>query len=479
MSLIGRFLGRLVGRAAPLVRQFRYDAARTTDRNRKHWAEADGYGPNRANSPDVRRVLRNRARYERANNSYLCGLVKTLAHDAIGTGPRLQLQAGGDRAAARRVERAFAAWSRAAGYADKLRVLYEAGIVDGEAFGVLSLNPQLPHPVKLDLRLVEADRVASPYSATASVGRVDGIEYDPAGNPVRYSVLRHHPGEDFAASLEVDYFPATRVVHWFRPDRPGQPRGISQLVPALTLAPVMRRYTQAVLSAAEFAAVLAGVMHTDQPPGETPTDVEAMDRVEFEHAALLTLPAGWKASQFKPEQPTSTYKEFKAELLNEMGRAVNAPFNVIAGNSSGYNYSSGRLDHQIYHRSVWIERDRLRSRVLDPLFNAWLLFAADSPGLDGLFADLPPVAEWAWDWHWDGFASIDPLKDANATETRLRLNLTTLAEECAADGKDWQEVLEQRAAEREQADSLGLTPEPAATTANPTDAQPEAANASD
>ena len=60
---------------------------------------------------------------------------------------------------------------------------------------------------------------------------------------------------------------------------------------------------------------------------------------------LLTMPEGWDATQFKPEQPTSSYKEFKGEILNEMGRCLNAPFNVIAGNSSGYNYSSGRLDH--------------------------------------------------------------------------------------------------------------------------------------
>ena len=55
----------------------------------------------------------------------------------------------------------------------------------------------------------------------------------------------------------------------------------------------------------------------------------------------------------------------------------------------------------------------------------------------------------------------DPLKDATAAETRLRLNLTTLAEECAADGKDWQEVLGQKAAEAAELARLGL-PDPAA-----------------
>ena len=47
-----------------------------------------------AAGPEVRRTLRNRARYEVANNSYARGIVLTLANDVIGTGPRLQMLLG-------------------------------------------------------------------------------------------------------------------------------------------------------------------------------------------------------------------------------------------------------------------------------------------------------------------------------------------------------------------------------------------------
>src|SRR5512137_1506375 len=69
----------------------RYDAAVTNEDNRRHWANADGLSANAANSAEVRRVLRNRSRYEVANNSYARGIVLTLANDVIGTGPRLQM----------------------------------------------------------------------------------------------------------------------------------------------------------------------------------------------------------------------------------------------------------------------------------------------------------------------------------------------------------------------------------------------------
>ena len=75
----------------PMRVRGRYDAAATTDENRRHWANADLLSANAANSPQVRKTLRSRARYEVANNSYARGIVSTLANDCIGTGPRLQM----------------------------------------------------------------------------------------------------------------------------------------------------------------------------------------------------------------------------------------------------------------------------------------------------------------------------------------------------------------------------------------------------
>ncbi len=151
------------GRAVRLLRA-RYDAAVTSDDNRRHWANADGLSANAANSPEVRRVLRNRVRYEVANNSYARGIVLTLANDVIGTGPRLQMLTE-DAEGNRRVEQAFAAWAKAVSLADKLRTMRAARASDGEAFAVLTSNPKLPTTVQLDLRLVEADRVCTPDSA--------------------------------------------------------------------------------------------------------------------------------------------------------------------------------------------------------------------------------------------------------------------------------------------------------------------------
>jgi len=446
--------------APPVTHRAKYDAAQTGPENRNHWSSADDLSANAANSPDVRRVLRRRARYERDNDPHLCGLTKTLAHDLVGTGPRLQLSLSEEQhEAARQVESAWQVWCRSVDLADKLRLLHEARPTDGESFGVFVTNPNNPHPVKLDLRILEAEQIATPGLNPFDATAVDGIEFDAAGNPSYYHVLKVHPGDNRSWGLDYDRVPARLVVHWFRPFRAGQARGVSELASAIPIGAQTRRYAQAVLTAAEFAAMLAGVMTSDlglSNEDSSEPKIERFDEVELSRGMLVTLPKGYKAEQFDAKQPTGSYKEFVGEKRNEMARPVLAPFNVISGNSSGYNYSSGRLDHVPYHRIVWIERERMRVRVLDKLFLAWYAEAL----LIGLIPDvLPAVNEWDWDWHWDGFASIDPLKDSSAIELRLRLSLTTLSEECAAEGKNWRQVIDQRAIELKYAKSKGLTPD--------------------
>lgn len=469
------WLWRLLGQRTPPshVRGWRsvrarYDAAQTTDENRRHWAAADGLSPISANSPEVRRLLRNRARYEVANNSYARGIVRTLANDVIGTGPRLQMLTANPEAN-RRIEQAFLAWSKAIGLAAKLRTARMARCVDGEAVALLTTNPKLPTPVQLDLRLVEADQLATPDLFAPTTNAVDGIVFDTHGNPTEYHLLRHHPGETVSMvgwSLEYDRYPASAVRHWFLSERPGQVRGVPEILSALPLFAQLRRYTLAVIAAAETAADFAGILYTDAPAGGESDEADPWESIELERRALVTVPSGWKMGQLDAKQPTTTYGEFKREILKEIARCLNMPYNVAAGDSSGYNYSSGRLDHQVYDLSIRVDRHHCEQVVLDPTLSAFFDEAALIPGL--LPAGIGPIASWPHQWFWDGRDHVDPAKEASAQETRLRNHTTTLAAEYARKGLDWEEQIQQRAKELERMRELGLsvstdqqpTPEP-------------------
>lgn len=442
-------------RGGPLrVVRARYDAAVTNEDNRRHWASADGLSANSANSAPVRRILRNRSRYEVANNSYARGIVLTLAHDVVGTGPRLQMLTA-DAEANRRIEIEFSRWAKGVGLAAILRTMRMARATDGEAFAVLTSNQRLTTAIQLDLRLVEADQVCTPDLDARAAHAVDGIVFDSAGNPVEYHILKRHPGES-ALGLHRDYdrLPAGSVVHWFRCDRPGQARGIPDIMPALPLFAQLRRFTLAVLAAAETAADFAGILYTDAPANGEADAAEPFEPIELEKRALVTMPGGWKMSQMQAEQPATTYAEFKHEILNEIARCLNMPFNVAAGNSSGYNYASGRLDHQTYFKAIRVEQAHLECVVLDRLLAAWFDEAVLIPEL--LPAGVGPIADWPHQWFWDGHEHVDPAKEATAQATRLANHTTTLADEYARRGQDWEAQLRQRAKELALMSELGL-----------------------
>jgi lambda family phage portal protein len=445
-----------------------FDSAVTNEANRKHWVNADGLSADAAASPEVRRTLRNRARYETANNSFAKGIVLTLANDVVGTGPRLQLLTEDD-GGNERVEQAFMAWTKAVGLPEKLRTMRASRATDGEVFAVLSSNPRLATPVKLDVRLIEADQVCTPDLSLLADSAVDGIVFDEFGNPAEYHVLKGHPGDTRTGLLGIEYdrVPAESVLHYFRADRPGQSRGIPDITPALPLFAQLRRFTLAVLGAAETAADFAGILYTDAPANGEAESVEPMDSIELEARSLLTMPGGWKMAQVQAEQPSTTYAEFKRELLNEIARCLNMPFNVAACNSSGYNYASGRLDHQVYFKSIRVEQEHLACTVLDRLLNAWLREAV-------LSSDLLPLAvrtlvatgqSLPHQWFWDGNEHVDPAKEATAQATRLASHTTTLAAEYAKQGRDWENELRQRGKELSLMKELGLAQEQTASLA--------------
>ena len=414
-----------------------------------------------------------------ANNSYARGIVSTLANDCVGTGPRLQMLTE-DAGANRIVEREFMRWADAVSLPEKLRTMRMARAESGEAFCMLVANAKVDSQVKLDLRLLEADQIATPLLTPQSFGvnAVDGIVFDAQGNPIEYHVLKNHPGDLLMRYLlDYDRVPAGAMVHYFRTDRPGQTRGIPEITPALPLFAQLRRYTLAVIAAAETAADFAAVLYTDAPANGEADPVEPMDLVELERRMATVLPGGWKLSQVHAEQPPTGFSEFAKEILNEICRCLNMPFNVAYGNSSGYNYASGRLDHQTYYKSIRVDQAQMGLTVLDRVLRAWLDEAILISELLPLWMRTAAFRHLGHQWFWDGQEHVDPAKEANAQATRLESNTTTLAFEFARQGRDWESELRQRAKEISLMRELGLSTDRAASSLtqqkNPNQKEPE------
>ena len=460
----------------PKKLQLKYDAAQTTSENVRHWSMADLLSADGSMTPEIRRTLRSRARYEVANNAYAKGLVLTLATTCIGTGPRLQLLSEDDEFNTL-VETEFIAWAETVRLCEKLQTLRMAKIADGEAFAAILRNPRIgqKHPVEIDLRPIEADRVTSPH--TSMTDDMDGILHDKFGNPVAYHVSSEHPGDTSLWNGTFTSIASDYMLHWYRPDRPGQSRGLPEITPALPLFAQLRRYTLAVLAAAETAADFAAVLYTDAPANGEAQPLEAMDVVPLEKRMATVLADGWKLGQIKAEQPATSYSEFKREILGEIGRCMQVPVNILLGDSSKHNYASGRLDHQTFFKSIKGEQVSCEQVVLNPIFDAWYREALRI----GLFREPPgafPIRRHWWEpgntnantkkpqtsslfrcWFWDGMEHVDPVKEVKASATRIDTHTSNLAIECAKLGLDWEDVLEQAAKERQRMIALQLDPD--------------------
>jgi len=452
-----------------------YDVARSRD---AHWVPADLLSAAQANDPHTRAELRRKSRYETANNSHCRGVTLTIANDLVGMGPQLQVTLPGveievNETTVRNeeiIETYWQQWADEVGLAEKLNTMALSKGIDGESFAMFVTNKKLQSPIKLDLTLIETDRVTDMGLGSLknqSERWADGIEFDAAGNPLWYTILRQYPGESWSSSpMQYDRVSAANVLHWFRKDRPGQVRGVPEILAALPLFGQLRRYTLAVIEAAETAADFAAILYTDVRPEEV-DNADPWDSVEINKGTMTTVPAGWKMSQFEAEQPTATHDQFQQTILREIFHCLNMPYSVGSGDYSKDSYSSGRLGLQTYLRIVRQQRHHMKLSVLDRIFAAWLR--------EFILLDIAPVAPvdllgMTHDWYFDPFASIDPVKDATADEKDLANGVTTQMELCAERKRDWRKINRQRAREIADQKAKGIYVPPAGT-AMPPDSQ--------
>jgi capsid protein len=445
MSILGairRIFSREPSRAVDYPRMVRgtYDAARTGDRNEKHWVGADCLDADAAHSPSIRRRISTRARMETGNNGFGKGINLTQANYVVGLGPMLQMGTQNKPFNAM-VEARWKSWAKRSGLARKLRTACKAKVSDGESFIIVRVNPNIADAVKLDLVGIECEQCASPNLPYAELNRIDGIKFDEFGNVLWYEVLKRHPGGQFAIfNSETENVPARYMLHWYREDRPGQHRGISEITPTLNRFAEDRRYREATIAAAENIANLSVLLETQGMPDDGPDASPPFQAFPMERGMITQLPYGHKMSQPKSEQPTAGYGEFVGAQISEEARPLNMPRNIAACDSSDYSFSGGQLDHLTYFVSIDVERDDCENMVLDKLFEVWFPLAVEAYGWTVTDSPVPSHS-----WSWPARPVIDGEKVANASRTNLSTGCATLRQLWAAQGQDFDDVVTEMA----------------------------------
>ena len=237
--------------------------------------------------------------------------------------------------------------------------------------------PKVDSPVKLDLRLIEADQVTTPdllRQEADLLNAIDGIVFDQHGNPAEYHVLKSHPGDNIAR------FDARFRPHAGRLDDPLLPRGPAGPEPRhsrdhagpAAFCPASPLHTGGLGRGGDGGRFRGGALYRCPGQRRGGTESSRWTWWNWNVAWPPCCPADGGLARFKLNNRRPTYGEFKKEILNEIARCLNMPFNVACGNSSGYNYASGRLDHQTYYKSIRVDQDHIGLVVLDRVLRAWL-----------------------------------------------------------------------------------------------------------
>jgi capsid protein len=145
--------------------------------------------------------------------------------------------------------------------------------------------------------------------------------------------------------------------------------------------------------------------------------------------------------------------------MRQVGAALGLPLELFAKDFSQTNYSSARAAMIEARRVFQQTQHALMRSVLTPMWN--LVFEegylrgylGTLPGAD---ADLGPWCKARWVP--PGYGWVDPVKEISASQSAIEVGVSTLSDEAAAQGRDWEEVLEQQAREKQRRLELGLFP---------------------
>lgn len=399
------------------------DVSWTTNQNGEHWSFATGGDANVVYNRERRRTSRNRARYETTNNCVLRGFIDLRTDDTIGDGPTLQMMMEEHE----EIEREWQAWSDEVNLAEKLDIIWDAKQQDGEGMALLVEDSRLDSAVPLNLVNFESEQMGNPFMSADTLGMYDGIRHT-NGIPESYFVYDFHPDTVRAvpATYTGEWYQPWRVIHLFKKRRPGQLRGLSELVPALPLAAIHRRYTTATLGAAEEAASMAFWLESDASPDDPNIEIgDPYEIVPFVRNQMVTMPYAYKVHQTKGDQPTTGYDTFDQAITIQMGRALKLPA-ALSYSSKEHNMASGRLEFQTYIRGIKKDRRIYLDRdALSKIFLAWMRwYLAEQSGMSVSDIDDAFIRQnYPHKWSYRPINHSDPEKQAKADATKLESGL--------------------------------------------------------
>lgn len=428
------------------------------------------------------------------NNGIAGGVIRTNIDNIVGTG--LRLAAKPDYRALGRTKEWADEWSRNTEakwrtFADTLEfdaarqlnfggmttMQLRACLLSGDAIGLPMWLPNRPGAKwSTAIQAIDPARLSTPTGQINGPRMRDGIEVIPeTGEPVAYHFRKSHPGDGYGflqGDTAFERVPAMtpfgrrKVIHLYEKLRPGQSRGKAIFAKVMAAFRMLDHYQRTELQTTVANSMIAAFIKTTMT-GEQVAELFGSGKqyvqerngwdVKLEGASVIPLFPGDELQAFNPTRPNSAYSAFVEAILRYIGAGLNMPYELLMKDFSKTNYSSARAALLEAWRYFLAMREWLATYWADPIYALWLEEAVNRGEVEAPDFYENRAAYCACRWIGPGRGWVDPLKEAQAADSRMNeAGVSTLERECAEQGLDWEEVLEQRAKERDFGKTLGL-----------------------
>lgn len=361
---------------------------------------------------------------------------------------------------------------------DMMRLLFRTRLVQGEFALLPHYLPDRPGAAfGTAFQVVDPDRICNRKGMPDTVDVRSGVMLDEFGGAIGYQVRKAHEADaifGFTPALyewedipAVDEYGRPRFILAFERERADQHRGVSLLSAATPKFKVASDYESAELQAALANAIVAAFTESSM---DMPTlldmfggDASALlqNRADYQlkmqMGAILPLFPGDKFASHNPARPNTAFPAF----MDSVARHISAggfelPKNFVLRDFDGGSYVSLKMAFNTAWKTVSTARQWLKSHLLNVIYG---MIIEEAVGRGYIDAPNFYARKRAWtrcNWIFDGAGWLDPVREAQAAQLRMAIGISTLQDECGDQGKDWEEVLEQRAAEQARMRALDL-----------------------
>lgn len=425
-------------------------------------------------------ILRERSRNLYRNSPYFRRWVAQCQTNIVGAaGFTLQVRAkntngGMDRRGNEAVEQKWKEWCKTC-TADGMMSFQNASKMpvrswarDGEAFAEIVYGSRFTHGMAL--HFFEADMVDETHNETRNNRTGNeirmGVEIDRFERPVAYHILEDHPGDTYWSSGAVRRrrrVSADRIIHVFIKDRPGQTRGEPPAVATMVSSKMLDGYREAEVTGRRLAASKMGFFTRDKGgSGDVGSLADSVNQdsgeleMDVHPGKLSSLPEGMSFESFDMKGFSTDYEQFERQMIRSIAMGLNTSYVSVSGDLTQVSYSSIRSG-ELSDRDVWREMQRFFiERFAEKVYEKWIDNAFQFTDIKLPYVRLDKFHEasrfQARGWGW-----VDPQKEIAAAKDAIDNNMTSLTSVVNEQGRDLEDVLKEKAAEQQLAETLGMT----------------------